>query len=159
MVLPGPAWALPFSSLTPPFPKRPEQQPPYQCHMVPRAGGSSHCQPHTSLGSSCTSGLLSPWRPASSSLPREPACRQPRALGDGGGGGGQKQPAAQRSGSLYRGRWGLDGHRPERLRCLGRAPKKSSLSLSGTLFWAYSLDSGLLYPVPWLSAGKLHMEG
>lgn len=85
VVLPGPAWALPLliSSLTPPFLKRPEQQPPYQCHMVPRAGGSSHCQPHTSLGSSRTSGLLSPWRPASSSLPREPACQQPRALGLG----------------------------------------------------------------------------
>lgn len=53
-----PALPVLVSSLTPSFPKRSKRQPTYQYHMVPRAAGSSHCQPRAPFGSSRTSGLL-----------------------------------------------------------------------------------------------------
>lgn len=53
-----PALAFLISSLTPSSQKRSKKQLTYQYHMVPRAGGSSHCQPRTPFGSARTSGLL-----------------------------------------------------------------------------------------------------
>lgn len=64
-----PALPVLVSSLTPSFPKRPKRQPTYQCHTVPRAGELTASLPSIQLLR--TSGLLSPWRPASSSISQE----------------------------------------------------------------------------------------
>lgn len=53
-----PAFPFLMGSLTPSSQKRSKKQPTYQYHMVPRAGGSSHCQPRTPFGAARTSGLL-----------------------------------------------------------------------------------------------------
>ena len=97
---------LPFLiiSLTPSSQKRSKKRPTYQYHMVPRAGGSSHCQPRTPFGSSLPVGYRNHGDQQVPPYHRR-ACL-PAAQGSGGG---RRQPAAERSGSLYRGLWGADG--------------------------------------------------